>query len=160
MTYDIGSICPVLTLPCSFRYNRPVPQTVNYTKNKGQLLWRLITYLKANGGSKPVMVMHTVCAAATTLASYLEQEAGAGRLGDLQPHQIKLVSAKTQLQAWQRQFLANPNKHIAETRVLIVTPTMQAGHSVDCHIGKFLCAMLLCPRYYVIGHTLTLVLCQ
>jgi hypothetical protein len=130
----------------SFRFTDPTPETINYSTSKPTVMYRLIEYLKEFGGVKPVMVLHTVCASATSLAAYLEDEASAGRLGQLKREQVKLVSAATQYAPWQKAFLQNPNERVVDTMVLIVTPTLQAGHSIDVWIG------MCCVCGHVMSH--------
>jgi hypothetical protein len=51
--------------------------------------------------------------------------------GTLTPERVRLVTGDTQIGRWDAEFLANPNQLITECGVLILSPTLQAGHSID-----------------------------
>jgi hypothetical protein len=110
---------------------------VLYTSDEIRFYNRILSYLKAHGGQKAVMVSMTVCKLATVFAAHCENLAERNLLRDLRPDQIKIVSAQTQCQPWQKAFLANPTLRVVDAMLLIVTPTLQAGHSIERHIGEW-----------------------
>jgi hypothetical protein len=77
---------------------------------------------------RPVMVLHTapVCTAARPWLPTLIKL-------DALTRTVKLGSASTQYAPWL--FLSDPTR-VKDTMVLIVTPTLQAGHSIDEHTGE------------------------
>ena len=45
----------------------------------------------------------------------------------------------TQLNPWVKLFVTDPNKYITDCDVLILSPVLQAGHSIEKHIMKQFC---------------------
>jgi hypothetical protein len=49
---------------------------------------------------------------------------------------VKIISSMTDKDTWVESFLSNPNELVYEVDVLIATPTITAGHSIDVGIHK------------------------
>ena len=77
-----------------------------------------------------------MCTAATALAVMLEEMCKESSLHQLEAKDVHVVSSKTQTAPWQTEFLKACNVGIHNCKVLIATPTLQAGHSIDEGVGK------------------------
>lgn len=62
-----------------------------------------------------------------------------GGLHKLEPGRVMLVCGDTTNNEWVKAFLSAPNDHLEDTHVLVCSPTIQAGHSLEKHIVKQFC---------------------
>jgi hypothetical protein len=80
------------------------------------------------------MVAHTSIAKATLLGTQLELAAASGTLGPItNPDRILVVSSTTNSADSPKvtAFLRKPGDEMVHYDVVIITPTMQAGQSID-----------------------------
>jgi hypothetical protein len=120
-----------------FRWSDMTPRKILVTRDEKYLLFRLMEYVSAISPANPkkVLVLMTSVHRAIDLGTYLEQGVDTGRL-NLDRSRIKVVTCNSQVRGWEAKFLTNPNKYAADFDVLVVTPTLQAGQSLDGNINK------------------------
>jgi hypothetical protein len=94
-------------------------------------------YITEHGPGKPVMIMCTSVIMATSMAVLLKRELP----GDIEADKVLLLTGATQTSenANVTAFLSDPTQEVEKYHVIIATPTLQAGHSIEKHIGKSPC---------------------
>jgi hypothetical protein len=132
-----------------FRPIEPVPVLLNISRDQGEIEFRLMSYLAKHGNSKRVLVTSSSSALVTLLAMIISRKADEGLLGSLTSSMVKLVTANTLTDSWVSAFLEAPNTAIAGAQVILCSPTLQAGHSLDHVVDKQFIFLML----GVLSHT-------
>jgi hypothetical protein len=128
--------------PYKFRWTNPPKRKMFVTKDECVLLYRLVVYLKKEHSGaehgrprKKVLVLSGNKKMARRLYVYLGTLISDGTLS-FSADRLKLLDGDNQMGPWQDGFLMDPNGRAGDFDVLISTPVLQAGHSLDNNIHK------------------------